>query len=174
MTAVSGTAARHEGAANRQGARQLAPVARGDVFAVSFTVHGTAAPAGSKTVGRTSSGATFLRDASRRSYPWRRDVAQAAGVAMRARPLLEGPLVLEVRFVVVRPRGHFGARGLRPSAPAHPIVRPDVTKLLRAVEDALTGVVWRDDAQVVEQHAAKVYGEPARCEVAVSAIEASA
>ena len=109
----------------------------------------------------------FVRDSAKGSRPWKTRVAQAAGEAMNGDGLLDGPLLLTVQFIVPRPKGHYGVRGLRPSAPAYPTVRPDVTKLVRAVEDALTGIVWRDDSQVVSQHAAKVYGEPARCEVQV-------
>jgi Holliday junction resolvase RusA-like endonuclease len=132
---------------------------------VSFTVYGNAQPAGSKTAGRTKDGRMFVRDSAKGSRPWKGQVAQAAGEAMNGTGLLGGALVLRVRFYVPRPKAHLGARGLRPSAPEHPTTRPDVTKLLRAVEDALTGIVWRDDAQVTEQHALKRYGEPARVEV---------
>ena len=40
-------------------------------------------------------------------------------------------------------------------------------KLTRAVEDALTGLVWRDDAQVVDEVLSKRYGAPERVEVRV-------
>jgi Holliday junction resolvase RusA-like endonuclease len=132
---------------------------------ISFTVYGQPAPAGSKTIGRGKQGQTFVRDSSKRSYPWKRDVAQAAGIAMQGRTLLDGPLHVEIYFYVPRPKGHFGARGLRPSAPEHPTVKPDVLKLARAVEDALAGVIYRDDAQIVSEVLGKRYGEPARCEV---------
>jgi crossover junction endodeoxyribonuclease RusA len=132
---------------------------------VAFTVYGAAQPAGSKTTGVRKDGGRFVRDSAKRGYPWRRQVAQAAGEAMDGRGLMDGALVLHVRFFVPRPKGHFGVRGLLPSAPVHPTKRPDVTKLLRAVEDACTGVVWRDDAQIVAQHAWKSYGEPARAEI---------
>ena len=134
---------------------------------VEFTVYGVAQPAGSKTAGRSKSGKLFVRDSAKGSAPWKRQVAQAAGEAMNGTGLLEGGLSLTVRFYVPRPKSHYGARGLRPSAPDYPTVRPDITKLLRAVEDACTGVVWRDDAQVVAQHAVKGYGEPACAEVEV-------
>lgn len=134
---------------------------------VSFTVYGVAQPAGSKTSGVRNDGRRFVRDSAKGSRPWKTQVAQAAGEAMNGDGLLDGPLELSVIFTVPRPKGHYGARGLRPSAPAYPAVRPDVTKLLRAVEDACTGVVWRDDAQVVAQHAYKVYGEPASASVEV-------
>lgn len=75
------------------------------------------------------------------------------------RRVLTGPLQLDVTFAIARPKGHYGKRGLLPSAPLFVTVRPDVTKLLRGLEDALTGVLWRDDAQVVKQHACKVYTE---------------
>jgi Holliday junction resolvase RusA-like endonuclease len=40
--------------------------------------------------------------------------------------------------------------------PAH-LTKPDASKLIRAVEDALTHVVYRDDAQVVELVVGKFY-----------------
>lgn len=137
---------------------------------IVFTVYGQAQPAGSKTAGVTKGGKMFVRDSAKRGAPWRREVARTAAEAMNGTGLLDGPLSLAVTFVVPRPKGHYGARGLRPSAPAYPTVRPDVTKLLRAVEDAATGIVWRDDAQVVIQHACKTYGEPARAEVEVRSV----
>lgn len=144
--------------------------ASAEARSVSFTVHGLAAPAGSKTLGYSSGGKAFVRDASKRSAPWKKHVAREAALAMEGRPLLDGALRLGVVFTVPRPKGHYGARGLRPSAPQYPTVRPDVTKLLRAVEDALTGIVWRDDSQVVWQVAWKEYGEPAHCIVTVTAL----
>lgn len=138
------------------------------VSEVQFTVYGIAAPAGSKTAGVTKGGKMFVRDSAKRGAPWRLQVQAEAAWAMDGTGLLDGALELSVIFTVPRPKGHFGARGLRPSAPEHPITRPDVTKLLRAIEDACTGIVWRDDAQVVAQHAYKQYGEPARAEVRVT------
>lgn len=137
---------------------------------VSFIVHGIAQPAGSKTVGRTKDGRSFVRDSAKKGKPWRLQVAQVAGDAMNGTGLLDGPLELSVIFTVPRPNGHYGARGLLPSAPEYPTTRPDVTKLLRAVEDACTGIVWRDDAQVVAQHAYKEYGEPAGAQVRVTTV----
>jgi len=142
------------------------------VNAISFVVYGSAVPAGSKTVGFGKGGQHFVRDSSgKRGREWRRNVAQVAGEAMDGHKLLEGPLVLTLHFYAPRPRSHFGAKGLKPSAPVRPTARPDTTKLTRGVEDALKGIVFRDDAQVVDQHAHKHYGEPARCEVVVERLE---
>jgi Holliday junction resolvase RusA-like endonuclease len=149
---------------------------------LSFTVYGNAAPAGSK---RHVGGGRIV-DSSKRSAPWKDQVAQAAalayanaiGVFAPDAPLLDGPLAVRMTFYVPRPKGHYSRRdaiggfvtgALVPSAPAYPTTRPDVLKLARAVEDACTGIVWRDDAQIVSEWLQKRYGEPARVEVVVIA-----
>ena len=73
-----------------------------------------------------------------------------------------------------RPSNHFGTgknAGVRKdSAPYFPIVRPDVLKIARGIEDALTGVIYRDDSQIVDEHLMKRYGEPARVEIIVEEV----
>lgn len=139
---------------------------------VAFTAEGVAAPAGSKTIGKTKDGRSFVRDSSgHRGTKWRQTVQKAARLQMRSAPPIEGPLELVIRFYVPRPKAHQGAHGLLPSAPPWPHkTRPDTTKLVRAVEDALNGLVWVDDNQVVVQHASKRYGEPARAEIHVAPV----
>jgi len=136
--------------------------------AVSFTVHGTPAPQGSKTVGRTKAGAAFVREDNPQTEPWRNAVAAAATAAMldlgEDHPL-GSPLRLDVTFVFPRPRSHYrtgrNAGQLKPSAPLYHDRRPDLDKLVRAVGDALTGIVAADDAAFVQVVARKHYGQPA-------------
>jgi Holliday junction resolvase RusA-like endonuclease len=45
---------------------------------------------------------------------------------------------------------------------------PDLDKLVRAILDSLTGVVWRDDAQVVDIVARKVYAETPGVDIAIT------
>lgn len=135
------------------------------------TIYGVPAPGGSKTLARGPSGRAWVRDSSRRSAPWRDEIRRTVGPLMEGCEIMDGPLGLSVRFYLVRPKGHYGRRGLRPGAPPYPIVRPDTTKLLRPLEDALTGLVWRDDAQVALQVASRHYGEPARAVVHVWPLE---
>lgn len=139
---------------------------------IRFTVLGRPQPAGSKRgFQHPHAGRIVVVDDAKWSRPWKQEVASTA-LAYRPAELLAGPLVLELTFYVARPRGHYGtgrnAARLRPSAPAFPTTKPDATKLLRAVEDALTGVIWRDDAQVVDQHVYKRYGTPERVEIMVA------
>ena len=84
---------------------------------------------------------------------------------MNGKQVKTGPLELRVTFVFTRPKGHYGSGRnegrLKPSAPLYVRTRPDVDKLVRAVADAITGIVCRDDSQLVIVHAEKHYGEPA-------------
>jgi Holliday junction resolvase RusA-like endonuclease len=52
----------------------------------------------------------------------------------------------------------------------HKITRPDVDKCLRSILDALTGIVYLDDAQVVDSHSHKRFGLPERAEISINAI----
>lgn len=137
---------------------------------IRFTVYGTPAPAGSKKA-VPMGGRWGVIDDSKRSRPWKNQVAQQAGLVMAGKVMLRGALQVSFVFVVRRPKGHFSRRGgLLPSAPGYPTVRPDVLKLARAVEDALSGIVYGDDAQIVREQLVKVYGEQERVEVHVCPI----
>ena len=117
-------------------------------------VAGIPAPQGSKTRGRF--GGVF--ESSKRVGPWR-DVVQLAAADKCERPT-EAPIALELAFVFGRPASHFKRDGsLRATARPRPTVTPDLDKLVRAIFDALQGIVYRYDAQVVELRASKDYGE---------------
>ena len=121
--------------------------------AISFRVEGMAPqPQGSKRwVGNG-----VLIESCKLVKPWRYLVCQAA-IATGAE-LIRGPLRMEVQFLFARPKGHYNAKGqLRPAAPAVHCVRPDGSKLLRSTEDALTGVLYDDDARIVSSSWEKRY-----------------
>lgn len=132
----------------------------------TFTVYGDAVPQGSKV--RTQWG---VREANSKLRPWRDCVAAEAG-KVASGELLTGPILLELTFVRPRPKSHYGTGKnegkLKDSAPQYPTTKPDSLKLGRAVEDALTGILWRDDSQVCWHVIEKTYGTPARCEVQVT------
>lgn len=134
---------------------------------LELVVYGQPAPAGSKTAGRTNDGRVFLRDASKGAAAWKRAVAQVAGEHMQGRELLDGPLTIAVDFHLPRPKSHVGKRGLKPSAPKHHVTAPDCLKLMRAVEDAMQGIVYRNDSQIVRETVTKGYGEPCRVEIRI-------
>jgi Holliday junction resolvase RusA-like endonuclease len=77
--------------------------------------------------------------------------------------MFTGPIVLRLTFVMPRPKGHYGTGKnrdtLKPSAPTYHTSRPDALKLTRAVEDAMQGICFLDDAQICQESIEKVYGE---------------
>jgi Holliday junction resolvase RusA-like endonuclease len=99
---------------------------------------------------------------SKHNKEWRADVVNACRQAYQGR-ILEGPLRVDFEFFFLRPKNHFGtgknAQALKPSADKFPQGgQADRTKLLRSTEDALNGVLWRDDKQIVCGWVSRLYG----------------
>lgn len=143
---------------------------------VSFFVPGIPAPGGSKRfVGFSkATGRAILIDAAgQRNKDWRSVVSLRGSEAMAGvgGGLFSGPLHVSMVFYMPRPSGHFGRMGTpRNGAPEWPITRPDALKLTRSTEDALTGIIWNDDAQTVVLDIQKRYASalsPAGCVVTV-------
>jgi Holliday junction resolvase RusA-like endonuclease len=146
---------------------------------IVFTVLGEPQPQGSKTTVQQKGRRPRVIDDNPDTKPWRATVAAVALEAMAKRPPLEGPLELHAVFVFGRPASHWGtgrnAGVLKASAPAYCSSRPDVDKLLRAIGDALTGIVYRDDARIAIVRAEKHYGDgPAFAHIVVSEIDEKA
>lgn len=137
---------------------------------VNFYAHGLPRPGGSKRsfIPGLRAGATFdpkrhrpiITDDCKRNKEWRESVKEAA-IAVCPTYIFTCPLLLVCVFFMPRPKSHYRtgkhAHVLRADAPFFHTTRPDATKLLRSTEDALTGVLWRDDAQIAVQVVAKVY-----------------
>lgn len=99
-------------------------------------------------------------DANPKAATWKSEVAGAARLEMsRARfAMMHGPLALHVAFHLPRPQGHYRKDGsVRPGAPMWPAVKPDLLKLTRLIEDALSGICYRDDALIVTEYLRKLY-----------------
>jgi Holliday junction resolvase RusA-like endonuclease len=142
----------------------LAPPGR----TLRIIAHGTPGPQGSKSFkGTTKTGRGIMVESSQKVRPWREAVKAAALDAYPDYPRLNGPLSVGMVFSLARPACHWGtgrnADKIKESAPAFPSATgsttPDLSKLARSTEDALTDAgVWADDARVVHYHnLAKMY-----------------
>lgn len=71
----------------------------------------------------------------------------------------EQPFEILIAYYLARPNGDFSkASGdLLPTARVSPWVKPDLSKLVRATEDAFTGLVWDDDSRIVRTVTEKRY-----------------
>jgi len=113
-----------------------------------FTVPGRAASRGSKRAFRTKSGKINLVD-NKRSYEYMDAVRLCARTAMGGRPPVEGPVILEWVAYFQRPKSHYNSKGLKLDAPKYYIQTPDCSKAVRGLEDAMSGIVYADDKQIV-------------------------
>ncbi|RCG27387.1 RusA family crossover junction endodeoxyribonuclease [Sphaerisporangium album] len=137
--------------------------------AITITVYGTPGPQGSKhaTLHKQSRRVVTM-ESSKKVKPWRQDVKQAALEAMGKGEPLDGPLAVEMVFTLrdkPASRPTWWPTSARWSRLLwwRPAGAPDLSKLIRSTEDALTEArAWRDDARVVEyRRAAKVFvGQP--------------
>jgi Holliday junction resolvase RusA-like endonuclease len=117
---------------------------------LTITVYGQPAPQGSKRhVGRG-----IMVESSKAVKPWR-EAVKAAALDARGDHWtpVDAPLAVSMVFTMPKPV----------SAPKRrrtwPMRTPDLSKLIRSTEDALTDAgIWRDDARVVSyERTAKVY-----------------
>lgn len=108
------------------------------VVAIEFFVAGKPAPQGSK---RHVGGGRMI-ESSKALGPWREHVAFAAQHAMAGHNLISGAIVMVADFAFPR------IQAIRKTTPPH-TKKPDLDKLIRALGDALTGVVFVDDSQIV-------------------------
>lgn len=132
-------------------------------------VRGLPAPQGSKRAfavrgrGGVPTGRVAVIESSHdRVKSWRQAVLEQAVAAMNGGAAFTGPLTVRMSFYLPRPRGHYGtgrnADSLKPSAPVYPAKLPDLSKLVRSTEDALTDAgIWGDDGQVVMISTEKQY-----------------
>ncbi len=83
----------------------------------------------------------------------------AAAQVMGDRPLLEGPLELEMRVVVPIPQSWPKKRqAAARDGLEWPTKKPDGDNFLK-MKDALNLVVWIDDSQIVRERVEKTYGD---------------
>ena len=96
-------------------------------------------------------------------------VALAADQAMAGKPLITGPV--ETLMTIVLPVPASWPKRKQADALAGvvmPTSKPDMDNVVKAIFDAINGIVWTDDVQVVGLRVRKVYGAIPRVQVTVS------
>lgn len=134
--------------------------------ALSFVVHGVAQPKGSaKAFIPKGWNRPIVTSDNPKNKGWQQLVAEAASRALpSAGVMFDGAVRLRVVFYLPRPQS-------LPKRVTEHLKKPDLDKLCRSCKDALSKVVWRDDAQVVELLAAKRYAGPMDSPRAVITVE---
>lgn len=124
---------------------------------LTFDVVGVPATQGSMHARNIAGRAIIIQggDPTRRAklQDWRHAIASEARRALENAgdpPPIDQPVRLELLFRLPRPKS-------TPKRVTRPHRKPDLDKLVRLACDALTGIVWADDARVTDLHATKTY-----------------
>lgn len=136
---------------------------------VKFTVFARPEPQGS-TKGfllRGKFGAkdrVILTSANKKLKPYRQELTNTAMVSLNElgiqRPMADKHVPVSVVFDF-----YFEKPASIPKKRKHIAVKPDLDKICRSTLDSLTGILYKDDAQVVEISVRKHYGLPERAEI---------
>lgn len=136
---------------------------------VTFTVHGTPAPKGSKSLS-VRGGRPHMYESSKKERPWAQQVYWTAREFAPPQPW-SGAIELDVTFFIHRPQ-RLGKTRTGVLA----VTGFDTDKGARSCGDALTGLFYFDDKQVSDLHARKRYadfGQPTGAEITVTRLEAA-
>jgi len=127
---------------------------------VAFFVAGKPVTQGSKWSPKGSH--AVIDQSGEKLTSWRELIGWEAKAAWSS-GTVKGRVCVHLHFKMSRPNGHYGtgrnASMVKESSPQYHTQVPDIDKLTRAILDALTGVVFRDDSQVQEIHVTKKWTE---------------
>ena len=125
--------------------------------AIEFFVTGEPKSKGSKNAFVVKGRAIITE--GKQSKLWERTVK--AALSTMNLTTLHGPVEVEMVFYLPRPASHAPAPKSKDIWKRHPVPqqKPDIDKLTRAVFDAMTKIVYEDDARVISLVVKKRYAE---------------
>lgn len=120
---------------------------------ITFTVFGIPQTKGSTRMWKAPNMKfPVITNMNKKNKPWAQTVsAMAQQHRMEGCPFV-GPIHLRLIFRMPIPQS------IPKRIPSFMTKRPDLDKMVRSVKDALTGVLYKDDSQVVCVEAHKIYG----------------
>lgn len=134
---------------------------------IQFTVYGEPVAQGRPKFS-TAGGFTRAYDpAKSRDY---KDYVRLAAREFAPAALLEGPLGIAVTAYRTMPKSisKYPAKAAAPErGEILPVTKPDADNYLKGVKDALKGIIWKDDSQVVDAFVRKRYSNRPRIEVKI-------
>lgn len=129
---------------------------------ISFTVFGTPVPQGSMR-GFKRGKHVILTSDNTNLKPWRQEIAGAATVEVTK----QGFAPIKRPHAAWLIATYYFDRPKSVKKTLEKTTKPDLDKLLRATKDALKGIIYDDDSQVMKAIVEKVYGSPARVDITV-------
>ncbi|MGN7352380.1 MULTISPECIES: RusA family crossover junction endodeoxyribonuclease [unclassified Paenibacillus] len=134
---------------------------------ITFTVFGEPVAQGRP---RASTQGGFVRMYDPEKSKDYKDYVRLAAAEHAPAALLEGPIGMVLTVYRTIPKAISKSpkkAALAEAGQIVPTTKPDVDNYLKGVKDALKGVIWKDDSQVVEVFARKRYSARPRIEVKI-------
>jgi Holliday junction resolvase RusA-like endonuclease len=134
--------------------------------AIYFVVTGN--PVGKGRPRATSRGGFVRMYTDAKTLGFEAAVADEASIAMRGLEVFETPMQLQLSAYYPIPKSWSKKKRQQAiDGEIYPNVKPDLDNVMKAVLDALNGVVYVDDSQVINLVATKRYSTDPRVEVYV-------
>lgn len=131
---------------------------------VYFVVYGN--PVGKGRPRATSRGGFVRMYTDAKTLGFESAVADEARIAMRDWQAFDTPMQLQLSAYYYIPKSWSKKkRQMAMDGEIHPQVKPDLDNVMKAVLDAMNGVVYVDDSQVINMVATKRYSSDPRVEV---------
>ena len=133
---------------------------------LSITVPGVVVAKGRPRITTVGGHARAFTPAKTRNYESL--IRVEAGKIMEGRQLLDGALLVRVNVYVPIPLAISKSKpklAMAITGEMRPITRPDVDNYIKGGLDALNGIAWRDDSQVVQLTVSKYYSDRPRLEL---------
>lgn len=135
-------------------------------FQLFFTVEGTPVGKGRPKFARRGNFVTAYTPTKTRTYESL--IAEAAKKAMGTSEPLQTPIAAYIYITVPIPQSYpKKRRDACLNGFERPCKKPDCDNILKAFFDAMNGIVYKDDCQIVSIHAAKNYGSVGMVEVMI-------
>jgi Holliday junction resolvase RusA-like endonuclease len=137
---------------------------------IEFEVRGEPVPAGRPRAGKTRKGRTVLYDpAKSRNF---KQYVKLVASQHAPKALITGPIILEVDVFRPIPKSFSKKKASQAEEKRlRPTTKPDTSNYVKLVEDALNGVIYKDDSQIVSLIVKKFYSGTPRIRVLVDEIE---
>ena len=137
---------------------------------IQFTVLGDPQAQGRPRAGKTRRGKTVVYDPSK-SRDYKQYVQLVASQHAPEIPL-EGSLSVYIKVYRPIPKSFSKKRTAEAEAGIfRPTTKPDNTNYAKGIEDALNGVIYKDDSMIVDLRVSKFYSSKPRIEVEIREVD---
>ena len=136
---------------------------------IKFTVPGSPTAKGRPRIGRVAGHSRMFQP--EKTVRYESTVALFARQAMGDRNLFDGPVSLDLLLHMPIPASWSAKKRMAAlNGEIFPETKPDCSNVLKAVEDAMNGIVYLDDKQITDLCVIKRYGPTPGVDVIVSEI----